>query len=295
MAARSAVVAAAAAMLAACTPAAAPAPEGSRVRQDVPVPEGSPVPEAAPVIVSLNPCTDAILAEIAPGRLAAISHYSHDPAGSSMPPELAARFPAVSGNAEEVAALRPDLVVASVFLPPATEQAFARMGLRVVKTGTIATAADSIAQIRELAALAGEVEAGERLVARIEDSLRAARPAEGARPLPALVWQSGGLVPGEQTLISDLLVRSGFANWSAGRGLGQGALLPLEQVLADPPPLILIAGAGGEENRKLAHPALAALDGTAQALFDPQLLYCGGPTIPRALERLTQIRSEVAG
>ena len=263
-------------MLAACAPAAAPAPQ------------------ASPVIVSLNPCTDAILADIAPAHLAAISHYSHDPAGSSMPPELAARFPSVSNNAEEVAALRPDIVVASVFLPPATEQAFARMGLRVFKTGAIATVEDSIAQIRELAALTGETAGGERLIARIKASLRAARPAEGATPQPALVWQSGGLVPGEQTLISDLLAHSGFANWSTGRGLGQGALLPLEQVLADPPPLVLIAGTGGEENRKLGHPALSALKGTRRAQFDPQLLYCGGPTIPRALDRLTQIRKEVS-
>ncbi len=275
MIARSAVVWAGAALLSACAPAAAPAQR------------------AAPVIVSLNPCTDAILADIAPAHLAAISHYSHDPAGSSMPPGLAARFPSVSANAEEVAALKPDIVVASVFLPPATEQAFARMGLRVFKTGSIATTADSIAQIRELAELTGETAGGERLVARIEASLRAARPAEGATPQPALVWQSGGLVPGEQTLLSDLLTHSGFTNWAAGRGLGQGALLPLEQVLADPPPLVLIAGTGGEEDRKLGHPALGALQGTRQAHFDPQLLYCGGPTIPRALKRLTQIRREV--
>ena len=39
-----------------------------------------------PTIVSLNPCTDAILAEVtAAGQLLAISHYSHDPRGTSMP------------------------------------------------------------------------------------------------------------------------------------------------------------------------------------------------------------------
>ena len=39
-----------------------------------------------PTIVSLNPCTDAILAEVAdPAQLLAISHYSHDPRATSMP------------------------------------------------------------------------------------------------------------------------------------------------------------------------------------------------------------------
>ena len=37
-----------------------------------------------PTIVSLNPCTDAILAEVAdPAQLLAISHYSHDPRATS--------------------------------------------------------------------------------------------------------------------------------------------------------------------------------------------------------------------
>ena len=38
-----------------------------------------------PTIVSLNPCADAILAEVtAPEHLLAISHYSQDPAATSM-------------------------------------------------------------------------------------------------------------------------------------------------------------------------------------------------------------------
>ncbi|HCH95383.1 MAG TPA: iron ABC transporter substrate-binding protein, partial [Erythrobacter sp.] len=46
---------------------------------------GAPPPERGPTIVSLNPCTDAILAEVAaPGQLLAISHYSKDPRASSM-------------------------------------------------------------------------------------------------------------------------------------------------------------------------------------------------------------------
>ena len=46
-----------------------------------------------PTIVSLNPCADAILAEVAdPAQLLAISHYSHDPRATSMPLAQARRF-----------------------------------------------------------------------------------------------------------------------------------------------------------------------------------------------------------
>lgn len=238
----------------------------------------------APRIVSLNPCADAILAEVAPDHLVAVSHYSHDAASSSMDVGLAQRFAATSGSAEEIARLDPDIVVAGTFLPPATERALTAMGYRIVKTGSIASIGDARQQVRDLAAIAGEQDAGERLVSEIEASLTAAAPSDGEQ-VSALVWQSGGLVPGEDTLVSDLLGHTGFANFSVGRGLGQGAVVPLEDVLADPPQVILNAGNGRMQN----HPALAALaDRTTD--FDTRLTWCGGPTIIAAAARLAAIR-----
>ena len=85
-----------------------------------------------PTIVSLNPCSDAILAEVAePGQLLAISHYSKDPRSSSMEAAIAARFAATGGTVEEVLALDPDVVVAGSFLAPATHAAFADLGIEV--------------------------------------------------------------------------------------------------------------------------------------------------------------------
>jgi iron complex transport system substrate-binding protein len=44
------------------------------------------------------------------------------------------------------------------------------------------------------------------------------------------------------------------------------------------------------EDRLLSHPALAALPGTRRVHLDATLLWCGGPTIIRAAERLAAIR-----
>ena len=97
-------------------------------------------------------------------------------------------------------------------------------------------------------------------------------------------------MPGEETLVSDLLVRTGFANFSAGRGLGQGSVVPLEDVLADPPRVLMVAGSG----RMMEHPALAALaPATKSVPLNPALTFCGGPTIPRAAARLAAIRAAV--
>lgn len=248
-------------------------------------------PAAGPTIVSLNPCTDAILAEVAdPAQILALSQYSHDPASSSMDLAIARRYPAVSGTVEEVLALDPDIVVGSTFMAPATVSALDRLGLRLEQVGIAPTVAASEAQIRRLAALAGHPARGEALIGRIARALAANHAPPGA-PVSALVWQAGGIVPGEGTLIADLLRRTGFANAAAARGLGQADLLPLEQVLIDPPQLILAAGnALGSDDRMLHHPALARLRGTRRASFDPALLWCGGPTIIRAAERLGAVR-----
>ena len=246
-----------------------------------------PAPEAAahPTIVSLNPCTDAVLAQVAdPGQILAISHYSHDPRATSMPLAEARRFRATGETVEEVLALDPDVVVAGSFLPPATAQAFDRLGIRVETFGVVPDLAENAVQIRRLAALAGHPERGEALLARIDEALAATRY-DGA-PVTTLLWQQGGIVPGEETLIARLMAHTGLASHSAARGLGQGAYLPLEQVLADPPELVLAAG----DERMLTHPALRSLAGVRYERFESSLLFCGGPTVVRAAERLAAIR-----
>jgi iron complex transport system substrate-binding protein len=248
---------------------------------------------ALPTIVSLNPCTDAILAEVAdPGQVLAVSHYSHDPRATSMPLAQAQRFAATGGTVEEVLALDPDLVVGSSYMAPATRAALDRLGLRVETVGIASTVADSIAQVRRLAALAGHPARGEALVRRIEAATataRAAAQAEGPA-VSAVLWQPDGIVPGEGALVSELMVHAGLANHSAARGMGQAEYLSLERLLADPPRVLLVAGS----ERGQQHPALAALPDLQRARFDPTLLYCGGPTIVRAVGRLAEIRAAVS-
>jgi len=262
----------------------------------------SPAPAArvaasGPSIVSLNPCSDAVLVEVAdPAQILALSHFSSDPASSSMDVARARRFRSIGGTAEEVLALRPDVVVAGTYLAPATAMAIERAGIRIVRLPIARTVAESRAQVRDLARLARRPGRGRALDARIGAALTAARPAPGSQALPALVWQSGGIVAGDDTLIADLLRRTGFANAAATRGLRQADYLPLERIAADPPRVILAAGNRlGNEDRLLSHPVLARLPGTRRVALDPALLWCGGPTMIRAAARLAQVRKQVSG
>jgi len=255
------------------------------------------VPRARPTIVSLNPCADAILAEVAdPSQILAISHYSANPRSSSMPAEVAARFATTRGTVEEVVMLHPDIVVDGSFMAPATSGAYARLGLRTEKVGTVNSIADARAQVRDLAAISGHPERGEALVARIDAALAATAPGGNVPPIRAVMWESGGMVPGDNTLIADLLRHTGFVNATAAKGYSQADLLPLERLLADPPQVILTAaageGQGADVDRMLSHPALAALHGVNRTTFAPNLLYCGGPTIIRAAQALAAVREE---
>ncbi|MGI4731874.1 MAG: ABC transporter substrate-binding protein [Janthinobacterium lividum] len=254
-------------------------------------------PAAHPRIVSINPCIDAILMRVAdPEQIAGISHYSQDPRATSIPVALADRFVATSGTAEEVVALRPDLVMTGPHVAPSTIAALTRMHIRLVQYPVPASVAESEAQVRDVAATAGHAARGEALARAID---AAARPSALA-PVGALVLSGGGLVPGSGTLADELLTRAGFRNMSASYGLKQWDVLPLEYLVARPPRVLLSVGAvdngvgDGGGDRLVSHPALARLARRITvAAYPTRLLSCGGPTIVAAMERLRAVRKAI--
>lgn len=253
----------------------------------------TPLAAAPARIVSVNPCVDAILVEVADARqIVGISHYSQDPRSTSMALATARRFTATSGTAEEIVALAPDLLLSGSHVAPATANALRRMGVPIVEIGIAESIAESRAQIRTIAAAVGHPDRGEALVARIDAAVAAAR-APGA-PLPALIWAGGGLVPGSATLADDLLRSSGFRNLSRDYGLQKWDVLPLERLVAAPPRVLLTTATAQGEDRMLGHPVLRPLAGqVAMRPFPERLLNCGGPTIIAALGQLTAVRKSL--
>ena len=186
-------------------------------------------------------------------------------------------------------ALDPDVVVAGSFIAPATRAALEDLGMQVVTFGIASDVASSEEQIRELASLAGNPQAGQRLIERIGAALTEAEAPDG-RAVDVLLWQPGGIVAGEQSLVSDLLARTGFTNGAPARGLSQADYVALEDVVAAPPQVLLVAG--GDLGQQ--HPVLDRLPDMRRERFDTSLLYCGGPTIIRAARRLAEIRSTIS-
>jgi iron complex transport system substrate-binding protein len=248
-------------------------------------------------IVSLNPCADAMLVELVPpDRIAAISHYSRDPAATSIPLDVARRFRTNEGTAEEIIALRPDLVVADSFASASTREAFARAGVKTLYLGWASTIDQSKAQVRELAAAVNAVPAGEAMVSRIDRALTVART--DAPPVPALLWIGGNTVNGAGTLLDEMMVKAGFSDHAAHYGLQGTGYLPIEHVVVDPPRVMLVPDSTGRDASSRAAQmrgwALARSGAKVhQARFDRSLVNCGGPVIARAMTRLAEIRREV--
>ncbi|MGB7409298.1 MAG: ABC transporter substrate-binding protein, partial [Pontixanthobacter sp.] len=181
--------------------------------------------------------------------------------------------------------------VASSFMAPTARAALTDLGIRVETIGIASSIADSKAQIADLAELASAPAKGATLIETIDKAVSNARPSDDVK-VPTVLWQPAGIVAGDNALVSELMRVAGFASHSAAIGLEQADYLSLEHMLSEPPQMLLLAGR--EPGQR--HPALqqmAQRGDLAIASFDPSHLYCGGPTIIRALDRLSGIRDTV--
>ncbi|HJV40242.1 ABC transporter substrate-binding protein [Caulobacter sp.] len=251
-------------------------------------------------IASLNSCLDAMLVHLADrAQIAALSHYAREPEGSTVAAQ-ARTLPFTWESAEEIIALRPDLVLASQHSALATRNALKRLQVPVERFAVPKTVDESLGQVRRVARLIGRVDRGEVLVARIQAALAAATPRPGARRLSALIYQPNGFAAGPHTLVDEVMTRAGFDNAARRYGLKTWGNVPLEQVLADPPEVLLVgeasSGARSWADRVMTHPALGAVrDRMKQARFSERLLYCGGPVLIDTAAAMALARAQVLG
>jgi iron complex transport system substrate-binding protein len=248
-------------------------------------------------VVSLNPCLDAILLEVAdPAQITALSRYSRDPRLSAVA-NVARRFPSTGGSAEEVVALKPDLVLTSGMGALELTDTLPRLGVRQESFNVPASVDESLGQVDKIARLVGHAERGALLNARIRAAIIAAGPRPGEPRLGALIFEFQGLASGPRTLVDELMRRTGFDNLAARYGLAQTGNVPLEPLLADPPQ-VLLAGrmASGEPmwvDHELSHPALKALQAKVRVETFPEvLMWCGGPTMIAEAAALARARED---
>ena len=244
-----------------------------------------------PRVVSINLCTDQLLLSLAdPDQILGLSPFVRDPRRSWMR-EAAQRYPVLSGTAEEVLVLKPDLILAGRFTRRATRELLKAHGLRVIEFEAASSVPQVMAQIRQAGTLLGHPDRAEERVAEIEAAASRARAAALARPIAVLPLQRRGWVSGRDTLMTSFLETVGLRN--AGAGLGAfGGLLTLEQIVDLKADMLLVSrsetAAEDQGSALLHHPALKERYPAERRLVLPeQMTVCGGPEIAAALDRLT--------
>ena len=243
-------------------------------------------------IVSLNPCVDTILVEIAAReQIAALSFRSRDPRQSVIV-DIANTYPITYETAEEVVVLRPDLILATKHSALATRNALKRVGMRLVMLDVPESIESSFAQVRKIAQAIGRTQQGEALIARLQTAIDRAR---GDSRITAIIFQPTGLTPGKGTLISELMGVVGFDNVAERYGIKRWGIVGLEQLIANPPAVLLSGevepGAPTRAEQLVQHPALRHMRSQMKrATFPARQLNCGGPVMELALQSLVSAR-----
>lgn len=243
---------------------------------------GAAAPAKPQRIVSLNLCADQYLMALADrSQIAALSRNARDP-GMSADAAKAKRYPITRGAAEDVLALRPDLIVAA---PGRVQATIAQMRGRRIAMLDVAAAdryADIVGQIRDVARAIGHPARGEALIARMNAGM-ALVPPDAGRGRVAAYYQRRGYLTGTGTLVDELLRRVGLRNLATLLGKPPLARVGLEELARARPDYLIVESEtdriADQGTEMLHHPLLAKIP---RVRLPQAWTVCGGPAYVRA-------------
>ncbi|AUC94401.1 iron ABC transporter [Bradyrhizobium sp. SK17] len=252
----------------------------------------SAVSAAGPRVVSMNVCSDQLVLSLAdPDQILGLSRFARD-AWQSWAADKARNYPLLSGGAEDVLLLRPDLVVVSLFDKRATRDLLKANGLHLVEFTVPRTLDEVKDQIRAMGDVLQHPDRAQAEVARLDAAIARVRAVASVHHYRVLPLERRGFVSGDSSLISSLLTATGLTNVAGELGLGAGGFASLEAIVKLRPDFILVSEAGDraeDEGRAfLLHPALERFYPREKRIVLPErLTVCGGVMLADALDRLT--------
>jgi iron complex transport system substrate-binding protein len=253
---------------------------------------GAAVAAGLPRIVSMNVCSDQLLLTLAdPGQIVGLSRFSRD-AWMSWAADEARRYPVLSGGAEDVLLLKPDIVVASLFDRRSTRELLKAKGLHLVELTVPSTLDEVKDQIREMGEVVQHPDRAKALIDRLDAASARARLAASGRHYRVLPVARRGWVSGSGSLVSSLLTETGLLNPAGELGFAFGGFASLESIVSLKPDFILVSEAGdrAEDDGRafLFHPALERFYPPDKRIMIPErLTVCGGVMLAEALDTLT--------
>lgn len=239
-------------------------------------------------MVSMNVCTDQLLLTLAdPAQIVGLSRFSHD----KWLADDARRYPTLSGGAEDVLVLKPDVVVASLFDKRSTRELLKAKGLHLAELAVPRNLDEVKAQIRELGDIAGHPDRAAQQIARLDAALARARQTVADKHYRVLPLSRRGWVAGSDSFVSSFLTETGLFNSAGELGFAFGGFASLEAIVNLRPDLLLVSQADDfardDGQAFLLHPALQRFYPPARRIVIPErLTECGGVMLAEALEVL---------
>jgi len=252
------------------------------------------------LMVSMNLCTEELVLRLAERRnISSITWQSRDPNNSNVP-HLAQGIPINHGVAEEIIPLKPDLLLAGVYTTRAAVALLKRAGIRSVDADVPRSFDDVRQQYREVAALLGEQEKGEHIIAEMDSNLARLAKERPSVPPTAIVLHANNFTFGRGTVIDEVVTRAGLENVAVRLGIGEYGQLPLEIITMNPVDVLIVSsyrdGLPAMATELLRHPVLSRLSERTRVVVIPDRLWnCGGPALVEAIEILTRVAKEVRG
>jgi len=243
-------------------------------------------------VASINTCTDQLLLTLAdPEQIVGLSPASRDPV-RSWAAAAAGRYRRLSGEAEDVLMLKPDIVVAGRFTKRATRELLKDKGLRVEEFDVADSLDAAKRQMLRMGELIGHPDRAAAENARLDAAVERTRAAASRTRYRVLALSRRGWVSGGDSLVSSMLAASGVSDAAADLGLTRSGFVSLEQIVASRPDLLLVSSdstvAEDQGRAFLLHPAIEQLYPPNKRLVVPErLTVCGGSMLPDALDRLT--------
>jgi iron complex transport system substrate-binding protein len=209
------------------------------------------IPHKPERIISLTPSNDEILcALVDEKRIAGVSGFSRDEATSHVAAAARRINVFVDRNAEQIVALRPDLVLAARSTKLDLKNLLAQLETPVLVTTSFRNLAEIEANIRSIGQAVGEEIRAEAVIREMRRRLAAARgrlqPERAGRRV--LYLASGNFTAGSETSIHEILIAAGMRNAAAEAGITGHARIAPEQIIQIDPDVILI-GTGYERDR----------------------------------------------
>ncbi len=244
-------------------------------------------------VVSFNLCADQLVLALAdPEQIAGLSPYAADPRLSVMA-EKARVHPRLDWQAESIVAFAPDLVLTGSWDRSITRRMLGRLGFRAVTVEEIADLETARKQVREVAALLGHPDRGERLLADLDAARARLAAVRGASSATAMIVERGGFSAGPDSLAATLLREAGLRPPQGAPG-GIGGFVSLERLLAFRPDFVFLKdppdAPEDQGSLRFSHPALlGAWPAERRIAFPTRYTLCGGPSLVAALDHLATV------